>query len=85
LGILTFGIGVLIGLYLSIVKLIGHQDIGDRPLLLLAVLLVVVGVQFVTMGLLGELVVRTYYESQDKPIYVVRRVLDGPPEIDPRR
>ena len=45
-------------------------------LLMLAILLVVVGVQFVTMGLLGELVVRTYYESQGRPIYAVREILD---------
>jgi hypothetical protein len=42
---------------------------------LLAILLTIVGVQFVTMGLLGELVVRTYHESQRKPIYAVREVL----------
>lgn len=76
LGILAFLLGFLIGLYLTGVKLIGHQDIGTRPLLLLAILLVVVGVQLITMGLLGELVVRTYHETQDKPIYAVRQVLD---------
>ena len=49
--------------------------LGNRPLLLLAVLLMFMGVQFVTMGLLAELVVRTYHESQKKPIYYVRRIL----------
>ena len=44
----------------------------DRPALLLAVLLVVVGVQFVSLGLLGEMLARTYHESQDKPIYVIK-------------
>jgi hypothetical protein len=77
LGILTLAAGLFLGLYLTAVKLLGHEDIGSRPALLLAVLLVVVGVQFISMGLLGELVVRTYHESQDKPIYAVRRVLDG--------
>jgi glycosyltransferase involved in cell wall biosynthesis len=76
LGMASLAIGVLLGLYLTFVKLILGQDIGSRPLLLLAVLLVLVGVQFVAMGLLGELVVRTYYESQGKPIYVVRELLD---------
>jgi hypothetical protein len=51
------------------------QDIGGRPLLLLAVLLVLMGVQLIGMGLLGELVVRTYYEAQGKPVYAVREVL----------
>jgi glycosyltransferase involved in cell wall biosynthesis len=78
LGILCTAAGLLIGLYLTTLKLLGHQDIGGRPLLLLSMLLVMVGVQLVTMGLLGELVVRTYYESQDKPIYAVRDVLDDP-------
>jgi hypothetical protein len=42
---------------------------------LLAVLLVVIGVQLITMGLLGEMVIRTYYESQAKPIYHVRQTV----------
>lgn len=79
IGMLAAGLGVLVGLYLTYVKVFLGQDIGDRPLLTLAVLLVIVGVQFVAMGLLGELVVRTYYESQNKPIYVVREVLEAEP------
>ena len=84
LGLLTAGVGGILGLYLSYVKLILGQDIGGRPLLMLAILLVVVGVQFVTMGLLGELVVRTYYESQNRPIYAVREVLDAGREAEQR-
>ena len=76
-GMLSATLGVLFGLYLTFVKLVQGQDIGSRPLLILAVLLVIVGVQFIGMGLLGELIVRTYYEAQDKPIYVVREMLDG--------
>lgn len=79
LGILTSALGLAIGLYLTAVKVFAGQDIGNRPLLLLAILLVIVGVQFISMGFLGELVVRTYYESQNKPIYAVREVLDGAP------
>jgi len=75
LGALSFGVGALLGLYLTYVKLVLGQEIGSRPLLLLAVLLMLVGVQLVSMGLLGELVVRTYYEAQGKPIYTVREVL----------
>ena len=40
-------------------------------------LLVVIGVQLITMGLLGEMIIRTYYESQNKPIYVVREIVNG--------
>ncbi len=50
-------------------------QIGNRPLLLFAVLLVLVGVQFFMMGLLGEMIMRTYYEAQNKPTYFIRRVL----------
>jgi len=76
-GILCAATGLAFGLYLTAVKLLDHQDIGNRPLLLLAILLVIVGVQFISMGFLGELVVRTYYETQNKPIYAVREILDG--------
>jgi glycosyltransferase involved in cell wall biosynthesis len=75
LGLLSFLVGTGLGIYLTFVKLALGQDIGSRPLLLLAVLLMLVGVQLITMGLLGELVVRTYYESQGKKIYAVRDVL----------
>lgn len=75
LGMLAFGAGTVIGLYLSFIRLIMHENIGGRPLLMLAVLLIVVGVQLVVMGLLGELIVRTYHEAQSKPIYAVREVL----------
>jgi glycosyltransferase involved in cell wall biosynthesis len=76
LGLASAGLGALLGVYLTGVKLIAHQDIGSRPMLLLAVLLVILGVQFLSMGFLGELVVRTYHETQNKPIYAVREVLD---------
>lgn len=75
LGLLAVGAGSALGLYLTYVKLVLKEDIGNRPLLTLAVLLMIVGVQMISMGLLGELVVRTYHESQDKPIYVVREKL----------
>lgn len=75
LGILSTFLGVLIGAYLSYGKLVHNQTLSDRPLLVLSVLLVMVGVQFLTMGLLAELVTRTYHESQRKPIYAVRDFL----------
>ena len=79
LGLISSAVGVFLGLYLTFVKLFWAQDIGSRPLLLLAVLLVVIGVQLITMGLLGEMIIRTYYESQDKPIYYVREVVNARP------
>jgi len=77
LGILAGGAGLAIGAYLTWIKLAYGAAIADRPLLLLAVLLIVLGVQFISLGLIGELVVRTYYETQAKPIYVVREEVNG--------
>jgi glycosyltransferase involved in cell wall biosynthesis len=77
-GVLGLALGGLGGLLLAI---LGFQriflgiDIGNRPIVLLALLLVVTGVQSVTMGLLAEMLARTYHESQDKPIYVVEKDL----------
>ena len=53
-------------------KIVLGRSLGNRPALLLAVLLVVVGVQFVSLGLLGEMLARTYHESQNKPVYVIK-------------
>jgi glycosyltransferase involved in cell wall biosynthesis len=75
LGLLSAGLGTLIGLYLTFIKLFFDATIGGRPLLMLAVLLVVIGVQFITVGLLGEMITRTYYESQAKSIYMVRDLI----------
>ena len=76
LGLLSSIAGFAIALWLIYVKLGLHQPIGDRPLLILSALLMIVGVQFVTMGLLGELMMRTYYESQGRPIYAIREILN---------
>jgi glycosyltransferase involved in cell wall biosynthesis len=83
-GMISGGIGGLLLLYLGGAKivsgLIGGADgfrayrIGDSPLLMLAVLMTVLGVQFLMMGLLGEILTRTYHEAQGKPIYAVRKV-----------
>jgi glycosyltransferase involved in cell wall biosynthesis len=78
LGMGAAAAGGLIGLYLTALKLFWGAQIGGRPLLFLAVLLIVVGVQFVVMGLLGELLVRVYHETQRKPIYMVKRVEGRP-------
>lgn len=77
MGFLSIGFGVLLGTYLTFVKLFMNEDIGSRPMLLLAVLLVVIGVQLVTMGLLGEMITRTYYESQDKKIYYIKDIVSA--------
>ena len=75
LGLASLTAGGGVAAYLSIVRLFFSQPIADRPLMLLAVLMIVIGVQLLIMGLLGELLVRTYHETQNKPIYVVREVV----------
>jgi glycosyltransferase involved in cell wall biosynthesis len=66
--------GLLVTLWLALVKIVGGQAIGNRPLLLLGILLIFTGVQLITLGLLAELQARTYHESQDKPTYVIREI-----------
>ena len=80
----VFGFGGLIAMlgsllassYLLMVKLMGG-DIGNRPLLTLAVVLGLAGIQLFCFGLLGELLIRTYHESQGRPIYRIRETLRG--------
>jgi glycosyltransferase involved in cell wall biosynthesis len=75
LGLGSGGLGFLIAVYLTFQKLVYQETIGGRPLLLLAILLIFIGFQFLTMGLLGEMLSRTYHESQDKAVFVVGEVL----------
>jgi glycosyltransferase involved in cell wall biosynthesis len=85
LGLISGGLGTFIGLYLVALKLwagiVGGAagfrsvQIGERPLLQLAILLVIIGVQFLVMGLIAELNVRTYYESQNKSVYYVQEII----------
>jgi glycosyltransferase involved in cell wall biosynthesis len=70
-------IGGIIGLYLSYQRLILKVGISGRPLLLLAILLIVIGIQFITLGLLAEIMVRAYHESVNKRIYFIREIFDS--------
>lgn len=71
-GLASGSIGFLVALYLALFKIFTGADIGNRPLLSLAILLMILGAQFLVMGLLGELQARTYYEVQEKPVYAIR-------------
>lgn len=82
IGMLCGAAGFLLSLYLTIQRLVFKVPLGDRPMLMLAVLLIFIGLQFITVGLLAEMLTRTYHESQKKPIYVVREVLRTPPPAD---
>ncbi len=76
-GIISMFIGTVLSLYLTFIKLGLGQEIGNRPLLILAVLLLVTGFQLFCFGILTELMMRTYHESQNRPIYRVRQVVDS--------
>ena len=78
MGLVSGAAGGVIGLIMSYQRLVLKQGIANRPLLLLAILLLVIGFQFVTMGLLGEIMVRTYHEAVEKHIYVIREVVESP-------
>ena len=75
MGVATGAIGVLILAYLAFIKVVDGQPLGNRPILWLGVMLVILGVQFLFFGLLAEMQMRTYYESQGKSIYMTREVI----------
>ncbi len=75
IGLLSILLSFLLGAYLTIVKFAFQEDIGNRPLLVLVVVLLLTGIQLFCFGLLGELLMRTYHESQDRPIYRVRSII----------
>ncbi len=89
IGIISGALGFFINAYLALLKLWGGVTggfegfravrIGDRPLLMLGIVLIFIGIQFLVMGLLAELIVRTYYESQGKPVYHVQKVIAQQP------
>lgn len=76
LGIVSFGLGILINTYLLVLKLMG-ENIGNRPLLTLGIVLLLAGVQLITTGFIAELIMRTYFESQNKKPYVIKEIHDG--------
>jgi glycosyltransferase involved in cell wall biosynthesis len=77
IGAVVLFLASLLVAYLAYLKIGLGQNIGDRPLLLLTGLLLMVGIQFLVLGLLAELITRVYFEIQDKPIYVVRETVEA--------
>jgi len=77
-GIFSGFLGVCVCIWLAVQKVAFGADIGNRPLLMLGVLLIVVGVQLLSLGLVADVVSRTYHESQAKPPYYVRQQIIGP-------
>jgi glycosyltransferase involved in cell wall biosynthesis len=77
-GLMAMGVGLLVALWLVGEKLLIGTNIGDRPLLLMALICFLTGVQLFCFGLLAEIQMRTYHESQGRPIYRVRDILRQP-------
>jgi hypothetical protein len=75
-GIYTLAAAMLSGFGTIYMKIFEHMSMNRNPLLILTAFLLFSGVQFIVLGLLGELNARTYYESQNKPIYVVKERLN---------
>jgi len=82
-GLASLGLGVLTCAYLVLEKLLFAARLSDRPLLLLGVLLIMVGVQLLSLGLVADVVSRTYHESQGKRAYHVRTRLMGSGSLGP--
>ncbi len=76
IGIIAFMIGMMINFYLLVLKLMG-EDIWGRPIMILGFILVLGGIQFITTGIIAEIIVRTYFESQNKTTYSIKSVYQG--------
>ena len=74
-GLISGAIGFLLALYTTFERLFLGVPMGSRPLFLLAILMILIGIQFIAIGLLGEIQIRTYYETQNKPIFIVKETL----------
>lgn len=74
IGFIMFSIGLIINFYLFILKIFG-ESIGNRPLLTLGIILILGGIQLITTGFLAEIMIRTYYESQNKKPYVIKEII----------
>jgi glycosyltransferase involved in cell wall biosynthesis len=77
IGLVTSAAGMATCVYLASLRLFWGHPLADRPFLLLGILLVVIGVQFLCVGILAEIQIRTYHESSHKPAYAIREILDA--------
>lgn len=79
IGFISFGLGVLINFYLLILKVLGN-DIGGKPLLILGLILLLGGIQLITVGIIAEISIRNYFEGTNRKTYQVRRIFNGQEE-----
>ncbi len=81
-GMVSFLTGGLICLVMAVQRQFYGVPMADRPMLLLAILIIFIGTQFISIGLVAELQARTYHESQNKPVYYVREIVASKPRTD---
>jgi glycosyltransferase involved in cell wall biosynthesis len=82
LGVLCFFGSFISGLVVILMKLIQNYSMNRNPLLIVSLMLMTAAIQFILMGLLAEILVRTYHESQDRPIYIIDKIIE-PPDSPP--
>jgi len=75
IGLITGAVGFIVTAYLTIMRIFFNQGLANRPLFTLSIFMILLGIQLITMGLLAELIMRTYHESQNKSIYVVKEII----------
>jgi glycosyltransferase involved in cell wall biosynthesis len=80
MGFISLGLGVLINIYLLIIKISG-EDIGGKPILILGLILLLGGIQLITIGILSEISIRNYFESTSRKTYQVRRIVNDKKEV----
>lgn len=83
LGLISGSFGGFVLAWLTYERMFLHVPMGNRPLLSLGIMMVIIGLQFLVFGLLAEVLARTYYESQEKSIYVVRRIIEHSDKTTP--
>ncbi len=83
LGLFSAAASIILGLTVLYQKFARNFPMNRNPLLILTAVLMIATIQFILMGLLAELLVRTYHESQDRPTYVIKEILETPPKKEP--
>lgn len=78
LGVLCFGGSFLAGVVVILMKVLQDYSMNRNPLLIISLVLMTTSIQFILMGLLAEIMVRTYHESQDRPIYMIDQIVESP-------
>ena len=74
-GLFSGTVGFIITAYLIVMRIFFNQGLADRPLFILSIFMIFIGIQLITMGLLAEITMRIYHEAQEKPTYVIKDII----------